>query len=357
MSEPSPAPAADRKAIQPSHSNHLGGLRQAGFFSQWLRDWITLRKPVPVWEAFLLGAACILLCGAGWWLITRGEGEQRLVGPLTLPSPEETFSQLPRLFSEFHIVANTLVTLRRVALGFLLAVAVGVPLGVLAGCYPRLNSFLAPVVIFGRNIPLAAVLPLLIFLFQGEQRKVMFIFIACVAFVIADTARAVMDVASRYVDTAYTLGASRWQTIIKVLVPLAMPTIFGSFRVLFGLAFGYIMLAESIKYPGDVGGLGFQINTFQRRNLREHIYLIILIIPLVALAVDLLLFWMQRQLFPHVYGGAGWLNKGVRLSLHGWEDVKGIFFHHEPPATPAAPSSSGSTPPASTPPAQESAKP
>jgi NitT/TauT family transport system permease protein len=344
MSEPSPAKAAERKAIQPLQKNSLGGPRQAGFFGQWLRDWVTLRKPVPAWESFLLGAACILLCGALWWLITRGEGEQRWVGPLTLPSPEETFGQLPRLFSEFQLVANTLVTLRRVALGFLIAVAVGVPLGVLAGCYPRLNSFLMPVVIFGRNIPLAAVLPLLIFLFQGEQRKVMFIFIACVAFVIADTARAVMDVASRYVDTAYTLGASRWQTIIKVLVPLAMPTIFSSFRLLFGLAFGYIMLAESIKYPGDVGGLGFQINIFQRRQLREHIYLIILIIPLVALAVDLLLFWMQRQLFPHVYGGAGWLNKGVRLLLHGWEDLKSIFFHYEPPPTPAAQSTSGSSP-------------
>src|SRR5204863_7308079 len=119
---------------------------------------------------------------------------------------------------------------------------------------------------------------------SGEQRKVMFIFIACVAFIIADTAQAILDVADRYVDTAYTLGASRWQTIIKVLVPLAMPTIFGSFRVLFGLAFGYIMLAESMKNPDDVGGLGFQINMFQKRGPREFIYLIILVIPPVALA-------------------------------------------------------------------------
>jgi len=141
-----------------------------------------------------------------------------------------------------------------------------------------------------------------------------------------------MDVAERYVDTAYTLGANRWQTIIKVLVPLAMPAIFSSFRVLFGLAFGYIMLAESMKNPGDVGGLGFEINTFQRRQLREHIYLIILMIPLVALAVDLVLYWIQRQLFPHIYGGAGWLQRLVRLSLHAWDDIKRVFFHYEPSA-------------------------
>jgi len=185
-------------------------------------------------------------------------------------------------------------------------------------------------------------------MFSGEQRKVMFIFIACVAFIIADTAQAILEVADRYVDTAYTLGASRWQTMIKVLVPLAMPTIFGSFRVLFGLAFGYIMLAESMKNPGDVGGLGFEINTFQRRQLREHIYLIILLIPLVALAVDLVLFWIQRQLFPHIYGGPGWLQRGVRLGVHAWDDLKRVFIRYEPPAIASAVPSpaAGVTPPA-----------
>jgi NitT/TauT family transport system permease protein len=340
MSESPPIEAAAAPAL---------ATRKSGFFGQWLSDWTTLRKAGPPWESFLLGAACILLCLATWWLVTRGEPEQRLVGPFALPSPEETLGKVGELFTEFDIVANTLVTLRRVALGFLLAVAVGVPVGVLAGCFPRFHAFLSPLIIFGRNIPLAAVLPLLIFLFQGEQRKVMFIFIACVAFVISDTAQAIMDVATRYVDTAYTLGASRWQTMMKVLVPLAMPTIFGSFRVMFGLAFGYIMLAESIKNPGDVGGLGFQINIFQRRQLREHIYLIILIIPLVALTVDLILFWIQRQLFPHVYGGAGWLQRGLRLALYGWDDMKRFFFHYEPVAITSAiqPPAAGVTPPES----------
>ena len=84
----------------------------------------------------------------------------------------------------------------------------------------------------------------------------MFIFIACVAFVVIDTATAIADVSDRYVDTAYTLGASRRQIVIKVLVPLAMPSIFNSLRLLFGLAFGYIMLAEVIKTAGGEGGLG-----------------------------------------------------------------------------------------------------
>lgn len=286
-------------------------------------SWFALRRPVSPVLAVTLGVACVALCVTAWWFLTRGPSEARVVGPLTLPSPAETLERFPELWTDFALTRNTLVTLRRVFTGFALALAVGIPLGVLAGCFPPFKAFLSPLLMLGRNIPLAAALPLMIFVFgSGERNKVMFIFVACVAFVIADTARAIIDVAPRYIDTAYTLGAGRWQTILKVLVPLAAPSIFSSCRMLFGLAFGYIMLAESMKMSDEVGGLGYQISIFQRRGLREHIYLIILIIPVVALVVDQALFWVQRQLFPHVYGGDGLLNHLLRWCLHRWDDLK-----------------------------------
>lgn len=288
-----------------------------------------LRQPIPTWQAVLLGIACVLACLALWWFVTRGEAEERLVGPLTLPSPQETFSTFPRLWFEQELTRNIGATLQRVTLGFLLAVAVGVPLGILAGCFPRVNAFLTPIVMFGRNIPIAALLPLLILVVQNdfifsatEQRKILFIFVASAAFILADTARAISDVAQRYVDTGYTLGASRWQTITKVLIPLAAPTIFSSCRLMFGIAFGYIMLAESIKEAGGAGGLGFQIQTAQRRGDRETIYLIILIIPVIALIIDQFLYWVQRSLFPYQYPSDGLLHGAVRFVMHSWDDIK-----------------------------------
>ena len=219
------------------------------------------------------------------------------------------------------------MTLKRVMLGFALATAVGVPLGVLCGCFARVGAFFTPLVIMGRNIPVAALIPLTFSLFGiGEQQKIMFIFIACVAFVISDTAGAIADVGGQYVDTAYTLGARRRQIIIKVLVPLALPKVFNSLRLLFGLAFGYIMLAELIKFGGEAGGLGDIIITSQRRGNHEHILLVLMIIPLVALVIDRILFAVQRGLFPYRYGGGGLLHKGVRATLRGWEDLKGLFW-------------------------------
>jgi NitT/TauT family transport system permease protein len=244
-----------------------------------------------------------------------------------LPSPRDTFGTFPELWWERALTRNTGASLRRVALGFGLATAVGVPIGIVCGCFSWARSFFAPLTIFGRNIPVAALIPLTFSLFGiGEWQKVMFIFIAVVAFIISDTAAAIADVGGRYIDTAYTLGAGRLQVILKVLVPLAMPAVFNSLRLLFGLAFGYIMLAELIKFGGESGGLGDIIITSQRRGPREHILLVLLIIPIVALAIDRCLYWMQRELFPHQYGGQGLLNSGLRLMFRGWVDVKGAFW-------------------------------
>jgi hypothetical protein len=114
--------------------------------------------------------------------------------------------------------------------------------------------------------------------------------------------------------------------ILKVLVPLAMPSIFNSLRLLFGLAFGYIMLVEFVKLGGEVGGIGDIIIVSQRRGPREHIILLLMIIPVVALAIDRLLFWIQKELFPYRYGGIGLLDRGLRFVLHCGEDIKGLVW-------------------------------
>ncbi|HUG92150.1 MAG TPA: ABC transporter permease [Planctomycetaceae bacterium] len=292
-----------------------------------LRSWVSIRSPVPTWQAVLLGLACVALVFGLWWSVTRGPVTERVFGPSTLPSPEETFAEFKSLWFDRALTRNTLATLRRVTLGFALAAAVGIPLGVLAGCFTRFDAFLAPLTIFGRNIPLAALIPLTFAFFGAQElQKVMFIFIACVAFIVGDTAHAVAAVGREYIDTAYTLGAGRRQAILKVLVPLALPSVFNSLRLLFGLAFGYIMLAEMIKFGSEEGGLGYLILNSQRRGMTEHIYLIVLFIPLLALAIDRLLYWIQRELFPHKYGGAGILNGCVRALLHVWDDLKRLLW-------------------------------
>jgi NitT/TauT family transport system permease protein len=289
---------------------------------------IRLRGTIPLWQVAALSALSIALALGIWWLLTYGAvSEERIISRVRLPSPSETFAEAESLFKERKVDVNTLVSLQRVVIGFVLATLVGVPLGVWAGCFPRIAAFLIPVTVFGRNVPMAALIPLTFTLFGGgEGQKVMFIFLAAVAFIITDAAQAIEDVSSSYIDTAFTLGASRMQTILKVLVPLAMPSIFNSLRLLFGLAFGYIMLVEVVQDDAKVGGIGAIINTSQRRGPTEHIYLILMIIPLVALAIDRVLYWVQRQLFPFTYGGAGLLASGWKALRHAAGSVTERMF-------------------------------
>src|SRR5438105_13568130 len=258
----------------------------------------TLRIAPPRSARRLVGAGAVAVVVLLWWIATLGAGaENRFVSPVILPSPAEVIRSFPTLLYERALLPSIAATLKRVLIGFGLAVLVGVPLGIAAGAWRVLEAAGAPIALFGRNLPVAALIPLTILWFGiDETQKVMFIFIACVPFVYADTVAAIAAVPDRYVETAQTLGASSGQIVRKVLVALAIPDIYTSLRHLFGLAFGYIMLAELINAQH---GLGYLLMTSQRRGLSEHIILILLIIGLLAYGIDRLLFWFQRGLFPH----------------------------------------------------------
>jgi ABC-type nitrate/sulfonate/bicarbonate transport system permease component len=257
-----------------------------------------LRIAPPKATRRLVGAAAVGAIVLVWWLITAGVGaENRLVSPIILPSPAEVVRSFPSLLNERALLQSVAATLKRVVIGFGLATLVGVPLGIVAGSWRVIEAGAAPIALFGRNLPVAALIPLTILWFGiDETQKTMFIFIATVPFVYSDAAAAIASVPDRYVETAQTLGASSFQVVRKVLVALALPQIYNSLRHLFGLAFGYIMLAELINAEH---GLGYLLMTSQRRGLSEHIILILIIIGLLAYGIDRLLFWFQRGLFPY----------------------------------------------------------
>jgi len=263
-----------------------------------LKDVFELRALMPPMAARMLGLATVALIGALWWLATRGgTPESRWVSPVILPAPLEVARSFSSLWNERALMASILATLRRVLEGFGLAALIGVPLGILAGAWRVLDAAAAPVTVFGRNVPVAALIPLTILWFGiDETQKVMFIFIACVPFVYSDAVRAIVSVPDRYVETAQTLGATRRQIVTKVLVALALPDIYKSLRSLFGMAFGYIMLAELINAEH---GLGYLLSTSQRRGLSEHIILILLVIGVLAFTIDRFLLFIERGLFPY----------------------------------------------------------
>ena len=263
-----------------------------------VRELFRLRADPPPLIRRALGTLGIAVVVGIWWLLTRGAtAETRIVSPVLLPSPMEVVRSVPVLFTERGLVESVVATLKRVLSGFGLAILVGVPLGILAGAYRVFDALTGPLSLFARNIPVAVLIPLTILWFGiDETQKTMFIFIATAPFVFFDAVRAISEVHDRYVETAQTLGASPRQVVTKVLIALALPDIYASLRNLFGLAFGYIMLAELVNAKH---GLGYLLMTSQRRGLTEHIFAILILIGLLAYGIDRLLLVFQRGLFPY----------------------------------------------------------
>lgn len=280
------AKAGDAKAEQAARSVPTGLPRPPAW-------WKTLRADPPVQLRMIIGGALIAFIVLVWWLVTRGAAVDAIVSPSKLPSPGAVLHSLGSLGG--NLGEGIASTLERVFLGVLLAAVIGVGLGVIAGTNRAVGSAVAPLVIFLRSIPMGALLPLMLMLFAtGEKQKVMFIFFAIVPFVFSDTVKAISIVPERYVETAQTLGASNRQILLKVLVPLALPDIVTSLRFQFGLALGYVMLAEAIATPS---GLGVMLNNNERMGNIEQNYALLFIIALLAFVIDFLIRFFQRGVF------------------------------------------------------------
>jgi ABC-type nitrate/sulfonate/bicarbonate transport system permease component len=256
--------------------------------------WRTLRADGPAHLRFALGAGLVALLVLLWWVLTRGDATEAIVSPAKLPSPGQVFSSFGSLLDR-GLIDAIIATLSRVFLGIALAAALGITLGVVAASYRAVAAALMPLVIFLRSVPMGALLPLTLLWFSiGEEQKRMFIFLAVVPFVFSDTMQAISSVPERYVETAQTLGASRRQIVLKVLLRLALPDIVTSLRFQIGLGLGYITLAEAINTDTGVGAL---INTSQRLGQQAHTYLVLFVIALLAFAIDLCIRFFQRNLF------------------------------------------------------------
>lgn len=129
-----------------------------------------------------------------------------------------------------------------------------------------------------------------------ELQKVIFLSMAFGIYLMPLVVSAIENVSSVYLRTAATLGATKSQTVFRVLVPIAMPEIWHAMRLAFGVGWTYLVLTEVVVLTD---GLGYLVAISQRRGPREHIYLVIVVIALIAWVSDLAWTLLGRWLFPY----------------------------------------------------------
>jgi NitT/TauT family transport system permease protein len=239
-----------------SRKETTDGPSRLAFALSQIARWLQSPKPYLM----LAGYAALL----GFWYLS--------VDLLKLPR----FSEMPGLTTVLHewlspnptygvsiytpaYYLHILVSLRRIALAFLFATALGVPIGLLLGWSKTFKDYVFPIFEILRPIPVLAWVPLAIIMLPGSEWPVLYLtFLASFFATALNTMLGVASIDASYVLAAKCLGASRAQVFWHVVIPGALPFIFTGLQISIGVAWFSLVAAEMVS--GQFG-LGYLINT------------------------------------------------------------------------------------------------
>ena len=219
---------------------------------------------------------------------------------LYLPAPEVTTNRFLELnadgYRNFTLVQHTWASLQRVLLGFFFGALIGIPLGYAMGLTNWARGWFDPIVEFMRPVPPLALIPLMIIWFGiGEQSKVILLFLAAL-WIMAIAARSgVSGVAIAKVHAAYSLGASKWQILRKVIIPNSLPEIFTGARVAMGVCWGTVVAAELVAAEK---GLGMMIMVASKFQLTDIVIVGIILIGIIGFLIDICIRFLESWLVP-----------------------------------------------------------
>ena len=219
----------------------------------------------------------------------------------TFPSPWVTLQEAIKVFSDpFYqkgpndqgIGWNIYASLKRVAVGFGLAAAVGIPLGFMIGRFKFLSGMFNPIISLLKPVSPLAWLPIGLLVFKSAHPAAIWsIFICSIWPMIINTAIGVQRVPQDYMNVARVLNLSEWKILTKILFPSVLPYMLTGVRLAIGTAWLVIVAAEMLT--GGVG-IGFWVwDEWNNLNV-PHIIIAIVVIGLVGLILEQILVAVAR---------------------------------------------------------------
>ncbi len=229
---------------------------------------------------------------ASWVLVT----ELELVNPLFLPGPADVASRLVELAKEGTLWDDASISIYRITVGFVIATAMAVPLGIVMGTYRFWEAVFEPLTDFIRYMPVVAFIPLtIIWVGTDDSQKFVVIWIGTFFQQVLMVQDNVKRTPQDFVDIGRTLGMPERSILARIITPSSAPAIWDSMRITLGWAWTYLTLAELVSASS---GLGYRITVAQRFFQTETIIGYILVLGFLGLLTDQLMRAGGRRLFP-----------------------------------------------------------
>ena len=253
-----------------------------------------LQSPLPTgrfWALSLAGAA-------GFFLLWSAMALSGLVPRTFLPAPWEIFSRLIELthepFAGYTLQMHLLSSLKRFAMGFILAVCVGIPLGLLMAWFRWVDKIVGPLFEAVRFVAPIAWVPFAALWFgTGIGGPILIIFMGALPPVLINTYRGAKYVDRKYIEASSMLGAGPWRGITQVMLPAAVPSIVSGLRISAGLAWQSLVGAELIVASS---GVGYLMVKGQAGLSTAKVMSGMIAIGLVGLVIDVLLQRLQKTI-------------------------------------------------------------
>ncbi|MEM5452777.1 MULTISPECIES: ABC transporter permease subunit [Paraburkholderia] len=245
----------------------------------WLAAWRAARGSVAV-VAFL--ALWEVLPRAGW------------VDPVFLPPFSTVLHALFEMAVSGELGANLLASAVRAASGFAIAVALGVPLGLLIGWYRTLGDLLNPLLEIFRNTAPLALLPVFVLVLgMGETSKISMVVYSCIWPVVLNTVSGVRNVDALLIRSARSMGLGPLRLFVKVVLPASVPAVFTGIRVAGAYSILVLIAAEMV---GAKAGLGYLVNYSQYTFEIPKMYAGIVTLAVLGLAFNHAVVFVERRL-------------------------------------------------------------
>jgi NitT/TauT family transport system permease protein len=200
----------------------------------------------------LLGTTVVVL--AIWGLVAFLMRPSEAGGLLLLPGPFLVLADLYSMLVQEGFFRDIALSSMRIGLGVLAATIPAAVLGTWFGISPRVRAVATPLFAFVKYIPPVSFVPILIlWLGIGLMQQVALLFIGTFFYLAIMIAETVASTPHAYQDAGLTLGLRERQLVWKVIIPHSLPAFFEHLRVMFGIAWTYLTVAEMVAAPNGIG--------------------------------------------------------------------------------------------------------
>lgn len=223
-----------------------------------------------------------------------------LNNPVIIPPVESVINILMNpqtsVLGTGNLIENTIVSIKRVISGFIIAGIIGIPLGIFMGYFSTIMDLFDTLIELLRPIPPLAWVPLALAWFGiGETSMLFIIFIGAFFPILLNTIAGVKSVPKILIESIETLGAKEKDILLKIILPASSPSILTGLRVGAGIAWMCVVAAEML--PGSNSGLGYLIMYAYSLSRMDIVVASMVIIGMIGLILDRGLKYLENRYF------------------------------------------------------------